>query len=483
MGLIDYLKGGDCLVDNKVLSTLCADLTVLYVEDEEAVREALTKQLERIFDTVLVAADGQEGLRLFSQHRPPLVISDIRMPVMDGLAMTQSIKAIDPNSLVIIATAHSDESYLLDAIDIGVDRYLLKPIDLDRLKEALYVAATTLRDRRMARELEQRQLQDQLNQSADNLTGELMRAVPIPSVLMNGDEPAYMNDAFVALLGHKRLRDFTTGALKLDDLLLAKSGYLTTLDGLDPQRENKIYLKTAEGVRIYRVFASEVAFDQERSFVLYALIDITLSEYQKIKLENYAQRLADLLIRRQHTPAAQTSGTKAAATPLLSLEEEAHLRRSHMDKTDAATYVAGLDDDVRELLDELRETEAELADLIAECEGADLAAFKAIGDRLSHYARAIGRLFEFEGLAYAIGSLAALLGELHQKELEGNKGQKLLRYLESIRMDLSTWRHTIFAQKNTVDIHYLDSSLLSSALQAQLAIRGGESGEEELELF
>jgi CheY-like chemotaxis protein len=478
------------MVDVKALKALCEGRSVLYVEDEAAVRDALAKQLRRLFETVYVAENGQEGLRLFSQHRPDLTISDIRMPVMDGLAMTRAIKAIDATALVVITTAHSDEGYLLDAIDIGVDRYLLKPVDIQKLKEALYVAAMTLRDREMARELEQRKLQDRINENAEAAAGAVLRAVPIATVLMAGDKPLFMNDAFAQLLGGDRLEAFSGGRLSLEDLLLAKSGYLCGLDEYDDKKENKAYLKTASGTRIFRLFIYEVALQSGQGSRLYSLIDITLSEYQKIKLENYAQRLADLLLRQRQTPAAQvapeSTGEKGGGhKPLLSLEEEAHLRRSHTVKTDAKTYVAELGDGVRELVDELGETEQEMADLIAEynSKGDATVQFQTIGRHLSHYADVIAQLFEFEGLGHAIGSLSALLADLQPEELQGGKDAVLLRYLESIRLDLSTWRDTLFISQNTVDIHYLDSSLLSSALQAQLAIRGGEEGEGELELF
>ncbi len=480
------------MVDMGELKKLCQDRSVLYVEDEAPVRDALAKQLGRLFGQVYVAENGQEGLRLFSQKRPDLVVSDIRMPVMDGLAMTQAIKAIDAAAFVIITTAHSDESYLLDAIDIGVDRYLLKPVDLDRLKEALYVAASTLRDRAMARELQQRKLQDRINENAEAAAEAVLRAVPIATVLMAGEKPIFMNDAFVKLLGSDRLGAFTRADLSLEDLLLAKSGYLCSLKAYDPRGENKLYLKSAEGMRIFRLFIHEVALQSGQSSRLYSLIDITLSEYQKIKLENYAQRLADLLLRQRREPqeprtdAPQTGGDQKTHKPLLTLEEEAHLRKSHAIKTDAATYVAELGDEVRELVDELSETEQELADRIAEYDasGDRCAQFQAIGQHLAHYAGVIAQLFEFEGLGHAIGSLSALLGELQPHELEGGKDQVLLRYLENIRLDLGTWRETLFISQSTVDIHYLDSSLLSSALQAQLEIRGGKEDEAgDLELF
>ncbi len=113
------------------------EVTVLYVEDEEMARNALSGALSRRVAHLLVAGDGREGLTLFRRHLPEIVITDIRMPLMDGLEMARQIKAIRKTTQIIVTTAHSDTSYFLEAIAAGVDRYVLKPIEHEKLFEAL----------------------------------------------------------------------------------------------------------------------------------------------------------------------------------------------------------------------------------------------------------------------------------------------------------------------------------------------------------
>lgn len=113
------------------------DVTVLYVEDDELTRAAVSAPLGRRVHTLLQAENGRAGLELFRLHRPGIVITDIRMPAMDGLTMAREIKALDAKTQILVTTAHNDTNYFLDAIDIGIDRYVLKPIDHEKLFSGL----------------------------------------------------------------------------------------------------------------------------------------------------------------------------------------------------------------------------------------------------------------------------------------------------------------------------------------------------------
>jgi YesN/AraC family two-component response regulator len=92
-------------------------LSVLYVEDEQNIREQLTAFLERRVAKVHTAVNGQDGLNQFSQYQPDLVITDIRMPVMDGLEMARHIRVINPAIPLVITTAFEDSRFFLQAID------------------------------------------------------------------------------------------------------------------------------------------------------------------------------------------------------------------------------------------------------------------------------------------------------------------------------------------------------------------------------
>ncbi len=144
------------------------EVAVLYVEDEELTRAAVSAPLGRRVQTLLQANNGREGLELFRLHRPGIVITDIRMPVMDGLTMAREIKALDEKTQIIVTTAHNDTRYFLDAIDIGIDRYVLKPIDHKKLFSGLEKCMATING-----EKERQRYQ----QERDNLIVELQEAL------------------------------------------------------------------------------------------------------------------------------------------------------------------------------------------------------------------------------------------------------------------------------------------------------------------
>ncbi|MEF3191280.1 MAG: response regulator [Campylobacterales bacterium] len=100
------------------------------VEDEEPIRQSLAKLLRRYFRSVLVSEDGQEGLKhLHEGDSVDLVLSDIRMPKLDGFAMARAIRKEWPELPIIFLSAHNDVANLLDAIEIGVEHFIVKPIE------------------------------------------------------------------------------------------------------------------------------------------------------------------------------------------------------------------------------------------------------------------------------------------------------------------------------------------------------------------
>ena len=124
---------------------LLRGLRVLLVEDDPVARCAAAGILSRHVGTLWEAADGDEGLQLFRRHQPDLVISDIVMPHRDGLSLAREIKAQSPATPIVIITSHSDSGALLDAIEIGIDRYVLKPLKASALLEAMATCARAAR--------------------------------------------------------------------------------------------------------------------------------------------------------------------------------------------------------------------------------------------------------------------------------------------------------------------------------------------------
>jgi DNA-binding NtrC family response regulator len=122
-------------------------LNVLYVEDEPYLRERVRIVLEMHFDRVLCAGNGQEGLDIFKRERPDIVVSDIQMPVMDGLEMAEHIRQVAPDMPIIFCTAFTETTYLLKSIELGVSAYVRKPLDCRQLVDIITRTATPLLQR------------------------------------------------------------------------------------------------------------------------------------------------------------------------------------------------------------------------------------------------------------------------------------------------------------------------------------------------
>jgi diguanylate cyclase (GGDEF)-like protein len=115
------------------------EVILLYVEDDEPTRDVITLMISRKFPQLklLLAENGRVGLDLFIYHHPDIIMTDIRMPEIDGIQMSREIKALDRSARIIVLTATSETSYIIDAIDIGICQYVLKPIRFDNLAVAI----------------------------------------------------------------------------------------------------------------------------------------------------------------------------------------------------------------------------------------------------------------------------------------------------------------------------------------------------------
>ena len=113
------------------------NITLLYVEDDIDIAQAVCKLLGHYFPSLIMAHNGEEGLKKFKEHNIDIVLTDIYMPIMDGLSMSKLIKEINSDIPIIVSSAFDDTEYLKKAIKIGVSDYIIKPIDLTELLNSL----------------------------------------------------------------------------------------------------------------------------------------------------------------------------------------------------------------------------------------------------------------------------------------------------------------------------------------------------------
>lgn len=108
-------------------------MKVLYVEDEQTTRDTIELVLRRLGYEVAVAGDGEAGFRLYKSFKPDLIISDIQMPVMDGLQLLKKVRKEDPYVLFVMASSLDASSFTLEALRLRANDYLVKPLNFKEL--------------------------------------------------------------------------------------------------------------------------------------------------------------------------------------------------------------------------------------------------------------------------------------------------------------------------------------------------------------
>jgi len=186
--------------------TLYAEgLKVLYVEDEELIRENTALLFSSIFTVVDTATNGREGLSLFQEKVYDIVITDILMPEMNGVVMIQKIKEINPSQSVIVTSACEDSSYLLELINNGVAQFILKPMKTDNMIQTLYTVSRNIYNARKVEEFTAHLKQDLIHQST--LLEQYKEVVDASMIVSKTDlqgNITYVNGAFCRTSGYDK---------------------------------------------------------------------------------------------------------------------------------------------------------------------------------------------------------------------------------------------------------------------------------------
>jgi diguanylate cyclase (GGDEF)-like protein len=131
--------------------------SLLYVEDDNFTQELVVGILRRKFPriTLVIAHNGQEGLDAYAKNRPEIIVTDVRMPIIDGIAMATKIKEQDKDAPIIVLSAADETNDLLRAIDIGINYYVLKPIQVGKLINAIELCLEKINLRRQLKQKEE----------------------------------------------------------------------------------------------------------------------------------------------------------------------------------------------------------------------------------------------------------------------------------------------------------------------------------------
>jgi diguanylate cyclase (GGDEF)-like protein len=141
--------------------------TILIIEDEPDILELLSGLLASEGYTIITACNGREGLDKFQEHNPDLIMTDVRMPIMDGIEVLREVKTKESDTEVIILTGHSDEATAIDCLRLGAYDYFCKPLEdidvlLTAVERVLEKRDLELKNRSLVQQLEEMSIKDSL---------------------------------------------------------------------------------------------------------------------------------------------------------------------------------------------------------------------------------------------------------------------------------------------------------------------------------
>jgi len=253
--------------------------TILFVEDEATIREELSQFLERYTDRGLyIGENGEEGLALYEKYHPDIVISDIKMPKMTGIEMIKRIKASNPDQAIILTTAHSDSSFFLEAIELQVDGYLLKPLDLKLLDKKIKKISEHIVFRR------EYETQKIIMNEIAHLQGSML------AVLNEEFKLLFLNDKALAFWGEENIEEAIKHDRMLSSRMVKQEEYfypseiegrhwITEIQLLPPHK--RIIALWTPGKEVINTYVVDVTYSAESKHTIISLSEITKMEEEK----------------------------------------------------------------------------------------------------------------------------------------------------------------------------------------------------------
>jgi signal transduction histidine kinase len=217
------------------------NITVLYAEDELVIQEGITETLNLFEINVICAKNGQEGLSFFKSlnKKIDLILTDIKMPKLDGLGMIEKIREIDKDIPIIITTAHQETSFLLESIELNISAYVLKPIDIYKLESSLIKA------------IESKVLREELIEKNQRLELEIQKNEEKQHIIETQSRFAAMGE-MINMIAHQwrqPLSSIGTASFNLKYKLLSGKFDLETREGREEQSD--FFTKKLDEIEFY----------------------------------------------------------------------------------------------------------------------------------------------------------------------------------------------------------------------------------------
>ncbi len=465
------------------LQKSCNNLSLLYVDDDAQSKALLNGSVLDAFQRVTTVNDGTRGLNAFYDKHFDIVIADVDLPGLSGLELIQKIKHRCPEVVVALTSTRPKEEYLLASIDLHVEKFLIKPFEIEQTLEAIgYLAETAFSRRHLTKRAG--------FESGTSAVIELAKTSSHPTMIYTQERVEFINDVLRQLL-QESVEGANIGAV--EERFLNIPDCLKSLE--PPQGDNrteKVALRFNGYIHYFHLIKTRFLV-ADRPYYLAMFYDITKQEYNKVKLENYGHTFRDYVFtggKNFKIAAKPEREQKKSGGFEKSLQEDEKflLRRSHSHKTSAREYLLELDEETLQQIQELDELNEELSELLTQmrCKEIEMGpGLEQFSHRILMFVKAISILFEFSDLIKALNGLVSVIDRFAQSGDEQLQENGVI-LLEAVSKDLRYWVDSIFINRDSLDIHYLDSSLFSSCLQLEMMVdpsRENDDDEDDIDFF
>ncbi|MBF0536851.1 MAG: diguanylate cyclase [Nitrospirae bacterium] len=270
----------------EIADSECEDIlkkiVVLYVEDDREIHKQLSFFLRRRVKVLFSAFDGQEGLDVFKQQNPDVVVTDIRMPHMDGIQMARHIREIRHDTKIIVTTAFNDEEYFIKAIEAQIDSFMKKPIDPRQLLETISKLASAC--------FQERELDEK-----NKLIGFILNSLPNFIFTTRNARLEFANFPFLKYMNCNSIEEFQRKYKSLEDILSVNTKYCDVATGamnlinyLKEHKEDKtiVSIDTSKDNASSRSYILTYAHLPETETYVFSLHDVEHYENKIKELES-----------------------------------------------------------------------------------------------------------------------------------------------------------------------------------------------------
>lgn len=429
-------------------------MNILIVDDNADNRMTIELLLEDVDNiNIKEATDGAEAIAICKENTFDLIFMDIMMPRVDGIEATKEIKSFSPSSMIIALSALDDEKSKHKMLQSGAEDYITKPINSELFSQRLknYIKIISMRYKAP---------------HFIETTSLFSDSVYPLSHTFNIDCEAslayfwdyYLNSA------NNNIKDICDVIRLIYGLGLWLLKTDRTCKIISEENDNYLYFTqqplTSISERVVRNIL--IKHSQNMPYIFKdGVLSFKLSKISPLQSESKSDNSS------------------------IDRYDREILSKTHFNKTTASEYVESTAISLIDKIESLELIEDRLHMLLLDLEeSSTVEKLHDISNSFLEYIEVIEQLIEFEHLSYAISSLANFLSKLEQSQLDEKKVKKLIMLSLNFVSDLSNWRDILFIKREANDIHYLDSSLLSSCLQIESIFEEEKIEEDDgLEFF